>query len=132
MVIEACIKLRVKEGSLHMRSTEERVRMARLRAGQLERKREIRSASGLGVLCGVLLCSLIGTIHTAVGSGQGSMASGLFGAMLLYEDAGGYVLVGVVSFMAAVVVTLLCVRAKKRNTKIEDVRWGKEQDDNEE
>ncbi len=41
--------------------------------------------------------------------------------MLLRQDAGGYVLVGVVSFAAAVVITALCFRLKsKENQKRRD------------
>ncbi len=39
---------------------------------------------------------------------------GRFGAMLLREDAGGYVLVAVVSFAAAAVITALCIRLRIR------------------
>lgn len=46
--------------------------------------------------------------------GQGQVAAqGVFGAMLLRENAGGYVLVGVVSFAAAVVLTVLCMRLRE-------------------
>ena len=41
-------------------------------------------------------------------------AWGSFGAMLLREDAGGYVLVGVVSFAAAAAITALCFRLRNR------------------
>ena len=46
---------------------------------------------------------------------QGQTAAwGSFGAMLLREDAGGYVLVGVVSFAAAAAITALCFRLRNR------------------
>ncbi len=44
-------------------------------------------------------------------------AWGSFGAMLLREDAGGYVLVGVVSFAAAAVITALCFRLRNRENR---------------
>lgn len=37
--------------------------------------------------------------------------------MLLREDAGGYVLVGVVSFAAAAVITALCFRLRNRENR---------------
>ena len=37
--------------------------------------------------------------------------------MLLREDAGGYVLVAVVSFAAAAVITALCFRLRKRENQ---------------
>ena len=53
-----------------------------------------------------------------IGIGQGQTATwGVFGAMLLREDAGGYVLVGVVSFAAAAVVTALCIRLRDRGRR---------------
>ena len=48
-------------------------------------------------------------------SGCGKTPTEDSGAMLLREDAGGYVLVAVVSFAAAVVVTVFCTRLRKNN-----------------
>ena len=44
-------------------------------------------------------------------------AQGGFGAMLLREDAGGYVLVAVVSFAAAAAITALCIRLRNRKNQ---------------
>jgi len=54
-----------------------------------------------------------------VGPGQPE-AWGAFGAMLLREDAGGYVLVAVVSFAAAVVITVLCFHLRKKEWQGKD------------
>ena len=59
------------------------------------------------------------TAGTVVGPGQTS-AWGVFGAMLLREDAGGYVLVAVVSFAAAAVITALCFRLRNRENQKKD------------
>ena len=62
----------------------------------------------------MLLCAaLMQTAGTVVGPGQ-TAAWGVFGAMLLREDAGGYVLVGVAAFTAAVVLTVVCMRLHER------------------
>ena len=47
-------------------------------------------------------------------------AWGSFGAMLLREDAGGYVLVAVVSFAAAAAITALCFRLRNRENQKKD------------
>ena len=47
-------------------------------------------------------------------------AWGVFGAMLLREDAGGYVLVAVVSFAAAAAITALCFRLRIRENQKKD------------
>ena len=65
----------------------------------------------------MLLCAaLMQTAGTVVGPGQ-TAAWGVFGAMLLREDAGGYVLVAVVSFAAAAAITALCFRLRNRETQ---------------
>ena len=67
-------------------------------------------------------------MHTAgavVGPGQ-TAAWGAFGAMLLREDVGGYVLVAVVSFAAAVVVTVFCTRLRKNNKQQEQTKEDEE------
>ena len=65
------------------------------------------------------------------GGGHGRRAGqpeawGVFGAMLLREDVGGYVLVAVVSFAAAVVVTVFCTRLRKNNKQQEQTKEDEE------
>ncbi|MEI3089151.1 MAG: hypothetical protein V8T01_03975 [Oscillospiraceae bacterium] len=65
----------------------------------------------------MLLCAaLMQAAGTVAGPGQPE-AWGVFGAMLLRQDAGGYVLVGVVSFTAAAVITALCFRLRIRENR---------------
>ena len=47
-------------------------------------------------------------------------AWGVFGTRLLREDAGGYVLVAVVSFAAAAAITALCFRLRIRENQKKD------------
>ena len=53
-------------------------------------------------------------------------AWGSFGAMLLREDAGGYVLVGVASFTAAAVLTVVCMRLHEREKREKNNETDKE------
>jgi len=53
-------------------------------------------------------------------AGTETAAWGVFGAMLLREDAGGYVLVAVVSFAAAAAITALCFRLRIRENQKKD------------
>ena len=64
----------------------------------------------------LLFAALMQTAGTVVGPGQPE-AWGAFGAMLLRQDAGGYVLVAVVSFAAAAVITALCIRLHEREKR---------------
>lgn len=104
-----------------MQDTGERVRRVELRAKELRRKRESRQIAGLGFLSGLMVIFLAGSFYALTGDLQGSLqgdsGSRLFGAMLLYENAGGYVLAAVLSFAAAVVITVLCIKHKNKNEK---------------
>ena len=70
-------------------------------------------------MCMLLFAALMQAAGIVVGPGQPE-AWGAFGAMLLREDAGGYVLVAVVSFAAAVVITALCIRLRIRENQKKD------------
>ena len=65
----------------------------------------------------------MGTVSAAVGQAQVT-AQGMYGSILLHEDAGGYVLVGVVSFATAVVITVLCVKLRERERRRQGTEKG--------
>lgn len=96
-----------------MYDTATRVGLVKKRVRQKQRRRETRALCGLSALCLLLSISLVGTIGALTGAGH-SAALSLYGSILLHEDAGGYVLVGVISFTAAVVMTVLCVKYRER------------------
>ena len=83
------------------------------------RRRQRRGIYGLSAMCMLLFAVLMQAAGTVVGPGQPE-AWGVFGAMLLREDAGGYVLVAVVSFAAAAAITALCIRLRNRETQKKD------------
>lgn len=89
----------------------------RVRANGLRKRR--RGVYELSALCVLLLAALVRTAGTLAGPGQAD-AQGIFGAMLLRQDAGGYVLLGVVSFAAAVVLTVVCIRLREREKRKTD------------
>ena len=64
----------------------------------------------------LLLAVLMQAVGTVAGPGQPE-AWGVFGTRLLREDAGGYVLVAVVSFAAAAAITALCIRLRNRKNQ---------------
>ena len=102
-----------------MYDTASRVALVRQRVRENTRRRQRRGIYGLSAAC-ILLCAvLMQAAGTVVGPGQPE-AWGLFGAMLLREDAGGYVLVAVVSFAAAVAITALCFRLRIRENQKKD------------
>ena len=63
-------------------------------------------------LCALLFLSLLGTVGTV--QSQPMDAVGMYGAILLHEGVGGYVLEAVISFTAAVVLTVLYIKFRNR------------------
>ena len=102
-----------------MYDTARRVALVKQRVRENTRRRQRREAISLSAACMLLCAALMQTAGTVVGPGQRA-AWGSFGAMLLREDAGGYVLVGVVSFAAAATITALCFRLRNRENRRKD------------
>ena len=102
-----------------MYDTVRRVALVKQRVQENTRRRQRREAISLSAVCMLLCAALIQTAGAVIGQGQ-TAVWGVFGAMLLREDAGGYVLVGVVCFAAAVVITALCFRLRNRENQKKD------------
>ena len=105
-----------------------RVALVKQRVRENTRRRQRRGIYGLSAMCMLLFAVLMQTAGTVVGPGQPE-AWGVFGAMLLREDAGGYVLVGVVSFAAAAAITALCIWLRIRENQKKDGADPQEQEE---
>ena len=102
-----------------MYDTARRVALVKKRRHEYARRKQQREICGLSAACMLLFAALMQAAGTVVGPGQPE-AWGVFGAMLLREDAGGYVLVGVGSFAAAAAFTALCFRLRSRENQKKD------------
>ena len=102
-----------------MYDTARRVAFVKQRVRENTRRKRQRGIYGLSGACMLLCAALMQAAGTVVGPGQPE-AWGVFGAMLLREDAGGYVLVAVVSFAAAVAITALCFRLRSKENRRKD------------
>ena len=102
-----------------MYDTARRVALVKQRVRENNRRRQRRGIYGLSAACMLLFAVLMQAADAFVVHGQ-TAAWGSFGAMLLREDAGGYVLVAIVSFAAAVVITVLCFRFRIRENRRKD------------
>ena len=99
-----------------MYDTARRVALVKQQVRENTRRRQRRGIYGLSAACMLLFAVLMQVAGTVIGQGQ-TAAQGVFGAMLLREDAGGYVLVAVVSFAAAAAITALCMRFRIRENR---------------
>ena len=102
-----------------MYDTARRVALVKQRVRENTRRRQRREAISLSALCLLLFTALAKGADALIVQGQ-TAAQGIFGAMLLREDAGGYVLVAVVSFAAAAAITALCIRLRIRENQKKD------------
>ena len=102
-----------------MYDTARRVALVKQQVRENTRRKRQRGIYGLSAACMLLFTALMQAAGTVVGPGQPE-AWGAFGAMLLREDAGGYVLVAVVSFAAAAAITALCIRLRIRESRKKD------------
>lgn len=93
-----------------MLSTEMRTTRVECCVRVLRRRRRLLNTA-LYFLCAVLTAGLYLSL---AGGHEHGLVPGLYGATLLSEEAGGYVLVGVLAFAAGVVLTLLCIRQRKK------------------
>ena len=105
-----------KGGSNDMYDTARRVALVKQRVRENTRRRQRREAISLSAAC-MLLCAALTQAADAFAVQGQTAAWGVFGAMLLREDAGGYVLVAVVSFAAAAAITALCFRLRSKENQ---------------
>ena len=101
-----------------MYDTAKRVALVNRRVRESTRRKQRRGVYRLSAACMLLFAALMQTAGVVIGQGQ-TVAQGIFGAMLLREDAGGYVLVGVVTFAASVVLTAVYMRLHEHEKKKE-------------
>ena len=95
-----------------MRTDGERLALMHRRAAKLKRRRDrtlLHAWGGTaGALAVCLLCMMVAFYH-----GHGLSAETASGASMLSENAGGYVLVGVLAFMSGVVITVILKHRQK-------------------
>ena len=99
-----------------MYDTARRVELVKRWVREMTRRKRRRGIYGLSAVCMLLFAAMIEAAGLVIAQGE-TAAQGIFGAMLLRRDAGGYVLVGVLSFAAAVVITVLCIRYRAKMEK---------------
>ena len=101
-----------------MYDTEKSIELVKKRMHEYHHRQERRAVCRLSVLCTLLFLSLVGA--TGIMQSQPINVTGMYGTILLHEGAGGYVLVAVISFTVAVVITALCIKFRKRGQKSQD------------
>lgn len=67
-------------------------------------------------LCGLILLTGIGLLMSSGQSPSVAAVADGYGAVLLRDGAGAYVVIGIAAFVIGVAVTVLCIRLKNKST----------------
>ncbi len=95
---------------MQMRTDTERIALLHARAQRLEDQKMMRIWGSVSVFLFAILVATIVQIDVPF---QSITSGGFAGSSLLGESAGGYVLVAVISFIAAVCITVYCIQRRK-------------------
>lgn len=93
-----------------MYDTAKRVTLVKKRVRENIRRKQRREVGSLSAVCLLLFAALLQTASMVIQQGP-TATQGIFGAMLLREDAGS---LGVVCFTLATVITALCFRLRNK------------------
>ncbi|MDO4869120.1 MAG: hypothetical protein Q4A65_02335 [Bacillota bacterium] len=95
-----------------MRTAEERIAVLHKRTKELKRERDRIVTNIWGSFAIILFFALIGA-NLKLGERQHSIMGEQFaGSSLISENAGGQVLIAVISFMAGVIITAMIIRTR--------------------
>lgn len=100
-------------------TTENRVREIHIRTRQYRARYEARQLSCLTAYSLLLLTGIVLLMRSVQSPGVAAVADG-YGAVLLRDGAGAYIVIGLLAFAAGVAATVLCIRLKNRAAKHED------------
>lgn len=101
-----------------MKTSQERTRLLLVRARTIRRRRRLtRQIYGWSALCAAVLLCLDGLSRGIAYTGQLAGVRILSGSVWMQAGAGGYVLVGVITFTAGAAVTAWCLRYRQKDAK---------------
>ncbi len=89
---------------------EEALRQTLARAAALRERSRRRKRAALALGAGSCACALLVLGYELAAGGYDALSEAGYGAFLLPDRAGSYVLVGLLAFAAGAAVTLLCLR----------------------
>ncbi len=93
---------------------EERVAALHMKMDARRRAKERRKTGAIGAAASALAACLFLLVFSGGRAHSGGIAGMYSGATMLFEDAGGYVLLALGAFMAGVIVTAVLQRHRKK------------------
>jgi len=106
-------------------SIDESMQQITEKSRELKIKKQRRNVGFIAVSAVSVMVAVIATIYSYAGldiSGMGPSGNSYvkYGAFMVPNEAGGYILVGVVCFVLAVVFTLMCLKFKEKSRHREE------------
>ena len=105
-----------------MKSQQERLEQLHTRAAELKEQKERRTVNALKAVAVMLFVCLAGVMSVFSGLQNAARPENYTGSSLLDSSVGGYVLVAVMAFAAAVVITVICMKRKDRKKRSKHIR----------
>jgi len=104
-----------------MRTAEEQLKRMHMRAAEIKREEDKSRLRALGSLSAGLMVCLIVVLQQLQSLHHGILTGQDTGSSLLDDNAGGYVLAGVIAFIAGVVITAVIYKWRNWNDKKTDI-----------
>lgn len=98
-----------------MKTYEQRIMLMHKRAEGIQRHKDKMMITISGICSAAMMLFLVCFISLMDGSLHTVSETGFSGNSMLADSAGGYVLVGVIAFIVAVVFTLACLKIKDKD-----------------
>lgn len=99
-----------------MYDTQTRIEKVKIRSESIRKRKHDVWIFRLSVLCCILVTNEIYLIYSLQRVGEyHSQEAWLYGTTILFSDIGSHVFVAVLSFVLAVVFTILCVKYQEKN-----------------
>lgn len=93
------------------------------RSGELKRRAKNRVTGILTSVIAALLVAEAAVWNMIIVPGDAAPAGSTYGAFMLMGESGIYVLIGVVAFALGVVITLICIRSRRRYQSGKPLLW---------
>ena len=100
-----------------MKSNAERMSLVFARAKRIKYRRETKKLNFCKAATVLLSVLLLCGAALFPASYKSAAVAGYCGAILLIDGVGGYVLTAVVTFIAATVITVICIKIKNRRNR---------------
>ena len=100
-----------------MKSNAERMSLVFTRAKKIKYRRETKKLNFCKAATVVFSVLLLCCAASFPASYKSTAVAGYCGAILLIDGMGGYVLTAVVTFIAATVITVICIKIKDRRNR---------------